>query len=222
MVLVNAIYLKAPWAVAFQESGTKPRPFRAGGGDAIDVPTMRKEGRFGYAKRDGYSVVAIPYVSGTLQFLILLPDKADGLSALEKTVTHELLSWESTNADFTQLALELPKLKMEPPVMALGETLQSLGMNTAFDKPPGSANFDRMAPRRAGDYLFISAVFHKTFLAVDEKGTEAAAATGVVMSVTNVVVGKAIEVKVDRPFLFAIQHRVSGACLFLGRVTDPR
>ena len=97
-------------------------------------------------------------------------------------------------------------------------------MKNAFDKPRGSANFDAMAPRRPNDYLYISEVFHKTFLELDEKGTEAAAATAVVMPrATSVPVDppKPVEVKVDHPFLFAIQHRVSGACLFLGRVTSP-
>jgi serpin B len=80
-----------------------------------------------------------------------------------------------------------------------------------------------MAPRHLpDDYLFISAVFHKTFLEVDEKGTEAAAATAAVTSSRGGRVAKPIEVKIDRPFFFAIQHRASGACLFLGRVTDPR
>jgi serpin B len=103
--------------------------------------------------------------------------------------------------------------------------LQSLGLKTAFDDPRGSANFDRMAPRRPDDYLYIGEVFHKTFLALDEEGTEAAAATAVVMmsgTAMPTTPPQPIVVKVDHPFLFAIQHRDSGACLFLGRVTDPR
>ena len=94
---------------------------------------------------------------------------------------------------------------------------------SAFDWPKGSANFDRMAPRRPDDYLFISAVFHKTFLNLDEKGTEAAAATAAMASAMFCRdAPEPIEVRVDRPFVFAIQHRPSGACLFLGHVTDPR
>ncbi len=100
--------------------------------------------------------------------------------------------------------------------------MQSLGMKSAFDDPPGSANFNRMAPRRPDDYLYVKAAFHKTFIAIDEKGTEAAAATAVVMAVTESVRPKLLEVKIDRPFILAIQHRETGACLFLGRITDPR
>ena len=113
----------------------------------------------------------------------------------------------------------MPRLKLEPPVLPLGQTLQTLGMKTAFDKPLRSANFDRMAPRRPDDYLALSEVFHKTFLKLDEKGTEAAAATGLQAVAAGIhEPKKAIEVKVDHPFLFAIQHRSTGACLFLGRV----
>ncbi len=108
--------------------------------------------------------------------------------------------------------------------MPLKEQLISLGMKTAFDEPQGSANFDRLAPRKANDYLCLSKVFHKTFIAVDEDGTEAAAATAAVMMQTTSAMrpDEPIEVKVDRPFLYAIQHVPSGACLFIGRVTDPR
>ena len=124
-----------------------------------------------------------------------------------------------------EIILHLPKFKMEPPVMQLGETLQVLGMKSPFDKPPGSADFDRMAPRKPNDYLYISDVFHKTFLDIDENGTEAAAATAVaMMRATGIELRpkQPVEVKVDRPFLFAIQHRSTGACLFLGRMVDPR
>ena len=111
---------------------------------------------------------------------------------------------------------------MEPPLLQLGETLRSLGMTTAFDVPEGTANFDRMATRKPEDNLFISEVFHKTFLTLDEQGTEAAAATAVAVAVAGrSTPPPSIEVRVDHPFLFAIQHRPSGACLFLGRMTDP-
>jgi serpin B len=123
------------------------------------------------------------------------------------------------------IVLYLPKFKLEPPLFALRKTLEILGMESAFDVPQGSANFNGIAPRRPNDYLYISNVFHKTFMEVDEKGTEAAAATAVVMMRATAHLEekpKPIEVRVDRPFLFAIQHRPSGACLFLGRVVDPR
>jgi serpin B len=100
-------------------------------------------------------------------------------------------------------------------------------MTTAFDEPQRSANFDRLAPRRLPhDYLYIAEVFHKAFLNLDEKGTEAAAATAVIkavpVSLNPAPPSEPTIVRVDRPFLFAVQHRSSGTCLFIGRVADPR
>lgn len=222
LVLANAVYLKAPWAEEFSESATKPEPFRARG-TPVDVPTMQKTGHhFGYEKRDGFTALSIPYVGDELQFLVLLPDTVDGLTALESKLTSGTLK-ECAKLDPRFMRLYLPKFKIKPPTIALASQLESLGMRTAFDRPPGSANFDRLAPRKPEDYLYISQVFHKTFIAVDEKGTEAAAATAVAM-VPGAVMRpeEPIEVKVDRPFFYAVQHVTSGACLFVGRVTDPR
>ncbi|HEX5218709.1 MAG TPA: serpin family protein [Verrucomicrobiae bacterium] len=224
LVLVNAIYLKAPWEHEFYESATRPQPFYLGANNLITVTSMRSEQTLGYAKHLDFTAVMIPYRGGELQFLVLLPDKVDGLADLEKKLTADLLG-DFADAKNQKVILHLPKFKLEPPAMTLSRSLQALGMRSAFDKPPRSANFDRMAPRTPDDYLFVSEVFHKTFLNLDEKGTEAAAATAVAMVATNAAEwkpAKPIEVRVDRPFLFAIQHRASGACLFLGRVNDPR
>jgi serine protease inhibitor len=169
-------------------------------------------------------VVTIPYIGGEVQFLILLPHETNGLAALEAKLTPELLAL-GANPGMADVILHLPKFKLEPPLIKLGKALKSLGMKSAFDQPSGSADFDRMAPRKPDDYLYISEVFHKTFLALDEKGTEAAAATAVaMMRATAVLMEKPapVVVRVDHPFLFAIQHRRSGACLFWGRLTDPR
>jgi serpin B len=223
LVLVNALYLKAPWAQEFSTNLTKLRPFHINGGATQDVPTMERQDRLGFAERDGYRIVTVPYFGSDIQFLILLPDALDGLAALEAKLTPQHLTTAATPGT-ADVKLQLPKFKLEPPLMRLSEALIGLGMKSAFDKPEGSANFDRMAPRKPDDYLKISEVFHKTFLELDEKGTEAAAATAVTMMRAASAVGKKpepIEVRVDRPFLFAIQHRPSGACLFLGRVTNP-
>jgi serine protease inhibitor len=224
LVLANAIYLKAPWAKAFSADATKPQPFHVRGRETTNVPTMHEHERScGYVKRDGFTAVSIPYIDADLQFLVLLPDQVKGLPALEKKVTSAMLA-ECARLKDRDLDLYLPKFKFEPPTLNLGSTLQALGMKTAFDLPPGSANFDRMAPRKPDDYLSLSAVFHKTFIAVDEEGTEAAAATTIIAVYAASVLNapKPLEVRIDRPFLYAIQHVPSGACLFIGRVTDPR
>jgi serpin B len=185
---------------------------------------QKRSDHFGYAQREGYTAVSLPYTGGDLQFLVLLPDDVDGLHALESKLTSEMLA-ECANLETRDVDLHLPKFKIEPPTIALAEKFEALGMKTAFDQPPGSADFDRIAPRKPNNYLYISQVFHKTFIAVDEKGTEAAAATAVAMMGTSALrqpPPPAIEVRVDRPFIYAIQHVPSGTCLFLGRVTDPR
>lgn len=223
LILANAIYLKAAWAEKFPKGGTAPAPFHVRGTESDPVPTMVKGDSLGYAKHDGFSLVALPYVGSDLQLVILLPDAVDGWHNLEKKLTPALLA-ECAKLPETKVNIHLPKFKIEPPAIQLAEELESLGMKSAFDIPAGSANFDRMAPRRPNDYLAISDVFHKAYVSVDENGTEAAAATAVVMIRATAAFRptEPIEVKVDRPFLYAIQDVSSGACLFLGRVVDPR
>jgi serpin B len=224
LVLVNAVYLKAPWMEAFTAAATKPEPFHVAGGAAKEVPTMVRKYHFGYAKHDDYTAVILPYYGGDLHFLVIVPDDVTGLAEVEKKLTAEALAG-CAKLEAQDVILHLPKFKIEGATISLTKELEALGMKTAFDHPAGSADFSRMAPRTPSDYLYISDVLHKTFIAVDEKGTEAAAATAVIMRAGSAAPAKRpdpIEVKVDRPFLFAIQHRETGACLFLGRVADPR
>jgi serpin B len=224
LVLANALYLKAPWANEFSSNATQPEPFHVRGGTGINVPTMQKKsGHFGYAKREGYTAVSLPYEGNDLQFLVLLPGEVNGLHALESKLSGDTLAG-CAKLQTRDIDLHMPKFKLEPPTLALAEKFEALGMKTAFDKPRGSANFDKMAPRTPKDCLYISQIFHKTFIAVDEKGTEAAAATAVAMMAGTALRSPPppIEVKIDRPFVYAIQHVPSGVCLFLGRVTDPR
>lgn len=221
LVLVNAIYLKAPWATPFSVEATSPLPFYLADSTKADVPTMMLSESLGYERTKHGVAVALPYLGNDLQLLVLIP--SNSMASFEKSLTAEFLK-SCANLPERKVSLFLPKWKLQPPVLALADTLQSLGMKTAFDIPRGSANFEGIAPRRGTDYLYISNVFHKTFMAVDEKGTEAAAATAVVMMSATMLVETEtpIEVRVDRPFIFAIQHRPSGACLFLGRLMDPR
>ena len=225
LVLANALYLKAPWASEFSDNATHPEPFHVRAGTPVDVPMMRKtDKQFGYAKREGFTAVSLPYAGGDLQFLVLLPDDIDGLRGLESKLSGDMLAG-CAKLEKRDVDLYLPKFKLEPPTITLAKQFEALGMKTAFDQPKGSANFDKIAPRTPDDYLYISQIFHKTFIAVDEKGTEAAAATAVAMLTATGLRSPPpppIEVKVDRPFVYAIQHVPSGICLFLGRVTDPR
>ncbi len=224
MVLANALYLKAPWAEPFEKEQTRPQPFYVHGGEPVDVSMMHEHSHhFGYAKQPGFTVVSLPYSGGNLNFVVLLPDNVKGLADFEAKLTPSTLA-KCAKLRPADIDLSMPKFKFEPSTMALKSQLEALGMKTAFDEPPGSANFDRLAPRKPNEYLYLSKVFHKTFIAVDEKGTEAAAATAAAMALAASAIQRdePIEVKVDRPFLYLIQHAPSGVCLFLGRVTDPR
>jgi len=223
LVLANALYLKAPWANEFSQNATQSEPFFVRGAP-VDVPMMRKTTNFGYARREGFTVVTLPYAGNDLQFVVLLPDDINGLRDLESKLSADVLAG-CAKLEKRDVDLHLPKFKLAPPTVALKEKFEALGMKTAFDIPPGSANFDKIAPRKPNDYLYISNIFHKTFIALDEKGTEAAAATAVVMMARSALMSPPpppVEVKIDRPFVYAIQHVPSGVCLFLGRVTDPR
>jgi len=225
LVLVNALYFKAAWSDDFNEQATALEPFHANGAKStVQVPTMGKQEHLRYLNGRGFQAVTLPYAGNDLHFLLIVPDDINGVSAVEKKLTPETLL-ACAKAEYREVILHMPKFKISPPTVPLGDVLQKMGMMTAFDKPSGSADFDAMAPRKPEDYLCISEVFHKTFIELDEKGTEAAAATAVtMMSVAAAPMErvKPIELKADRPFLFAIQHATSGACLFFGRVSDPR
>jgi len=222
LVLTNAIYMKAPWASEFSE--LPEMTFHVNGADETKIPGLSNRATFGYRQIPGGALVSVPYDGGGLQFLIVLPDERDGLAALEKQIDSALLAG-ATRLDPREIVLHMPKFKLEPDRVMLADQLKAMGMPTAFDDPRGSADFSRMAPRRPDDYLCISNVVHKAFIEVNRYGTEAAAATAVVMMrVTSIEVDpvEPLEIHVDRPFLFAVQHVASGTCLFLGRVTDPR
>jgi serpin B len=222
LALVNAIYLKAPWAEKFEKSATQPGPFRVNGTKSFEVSMMGQRKEFAYGKGNGFSLLMLPYSNYEFVFLIILPDKMDGLAAVEAKLSPSL-NFDSIKMESCDVTLRMPKFKIEPPMVPLGQTLQVLGMKSAFDNPRGSANFERIAPRRPGDYLALTEVYHKTFLKLDEEGTEAAAATAMAVATLGIhKPPKLVTVNVDHPFLFAIRHQPSGAILFLGHVTDPQ
>ncbi|MCD6051769.1 MAG: proteinase [Verrucomicrobia bacterium] len=223
LVMVNAIYLKAEWEDRFAKDRTKPETFFVRGQSPENVPTMYQLASFGHRKESGFRVVALPYIGNEVQFLILLPDARDGLAEMEKRVTRDLLM-SCRGLPPGAVHLFLPKFELDTPVYELNEVMKDFGLKQAFDEPAGSANFEGIAPRVGNDYLKLSNLLHRAYIKVNEKGTEAAAATVAMMTLGGLVElpPGPIEVRVDRPFLFAIQHKASGACLFMGRVVDPR
>src|SRR5438105_11901244 len=110
---------------------------------------------FGYMKRDGFTAVSLPYSGGELQFLVLLPDEVNGLRTIESKLTAGVLA-QCAKLETRDVDLHMPKFKFEPPTIALAENFEALGMKTAFNDPAGSANFDRVAPRKPNNYLYIS------------------------------------------------------------------
>lgn len=227
LVLVNALYLKAPWQNPFEKTDTQDRPFRVRDGEARAVPTMHDIAFRGYTAEDGLTIVTVNYLGSGLQFVVMLPAEGRSVDSIASKLTMEdFARWAKLGADVrpVSVSLYLPKFRIEGSTVPLGQALRALGVKNAFDEPQGTANFDRIAPRKPDDYLALSEVFHQTFIALDEEGTEAAAATAVTMVTLAAKAAplRPVEVRVDRPFLFAIQHRASGACLFLGRIMDPR
>jgi len=212
LVLSNAIYFNAGWMYPFPESATADGAFYLLKGSTVNVPLMQQSERLGYAEGPGYQAVELPYLGGELSMVVLLPAEgqferlAQGLDAAQLA---DILG----RIEHTQVALTLPRFKYESE-FPLKEALQRLGMEEAFST---NADFSGMDGRRD---LFIDNVYHKAFVAVDEKGTEAAAATAVVIALTSMP-AEPKEVRVDRPFLFLIRDVESGAILFLGHVVNP-
>jgi serpin B len=222
LALVNALYFKAPWKNQFKEQRTQEQPFHLNKTVAIQVPTMEQTEFFGYSKTPTHEAITLPYQDGELQFLILLPNETTTLADFEKNLNPAIFA---DNAKLTpsEIRLYLPKIKISGETLALDEIfIKDFGIKQAFNIPIGSADF-RLMTDATEEPLYISKVFHKTFLELDEKGTEAAAATAVVMAKGMGAMKHELppEVRVNRPFLFAIQHQQTGACLFIGRVLNP-
>jgi serpin B len=219
LVLVNALYFKAPWLFEFQPEATAPLDFFSTPETPVSMPGMRLQESIAYTETNGARVAALPYRGLPYQFLLVLPD-----GPLEEWLAQADPAWwqEWKNLPRRLVDLQLPKFRLEPPTLALQTALEKLGLTSMFDVPRGSADFDNMAPRLPNEYLFVSGVFHKTFLEIDEKGTEAAAATAVaMMRATSIPVDEPVEMVVNRPFLFAVQHTESGSLLFLGLFRQP-
>ena len=222
LVLVNAIYFLADWADQFEKRQTSEQPFQLAPGRTQPAMLMRRRGTYRLAKADGAAILELPYAGGDAAMLVALPDKVDGLDALEKSLdAARLASWTQALAD-QELLVWLPRFLIDPPeALELGKPLRALGMARAFD--PERADFTAIAnPPRPADRLYIGAVFHKAFVKVDEKGTEAAAATAVAMPRGGGAPRPVPEFKADHPFLFFIIDKPTGLVLFMGRVAEPK
>jgi|SaaInlStandDraft_4_1057021.scaffolds.fasta_scaffold00073_24 serpin B len=218
LVLTNAIYFFGDWNKKFKKENTEERDFFVSEDEIIDVDMMFMVYGFNYVKEDGVQILEIPYKGKELSMLVVLP-KLGEMDLLEQQLTGEKIAEWNNNFEGKSVRLSLPKFKFEAKVM-LAKTLQQMGMPTAFSPV---ADFSGMDGTKL---LNIDQVIHQAFVAVDEKGTEAAAATAVVMKETMAMPmdeepEKPIEFKANHPFIFLIQEKSTGSILFMGKVNDP-
>jgi serpin B len=213
LVLTNAVYLDATWSSVFEKDATYDAPFFLLDGSEATVPTMHQESFFPYAAGDGWQAVELPYVGEELAMVFLVPD-AGRFAEVEGLVGAGLFDEAVTALENANVRLALPKFEFRFK-SSVADLLKAMGMPTAFD--PGAADFSGMSTEGA---LFISDVIHEAFIKVDEEGTEAAAATAVIIDLTSAP-SEVIDLAIDRPFLFSLYDRETGEILFLGRVLDP-
>jgi serpin B len=211
LVLTNAIYLKAAWLTPFEEAATVSEPFTRLDGSTVDVPMMHADATVRYGSGAGWAAVDLPYVGSELSMIVIMPDDLAGFEASLDGATLDTLV---TGLGTRRVALALPRFGVETKA-ELKPLLSALGMPTAFGD---AADFSGMTREAA---LQIAAVVHQANIDVDEAGTEAAAATAVVMRETSAAVAD-VEFTVNRPFMYALRDRETGTVLFLGRVTEPR
>jgi serine protease inhibitor len=216
MYLINAIYFKGIWRSEFDKEKTRELPFYLTDGTPVQVPTMQQQDTFRYVKNDLLSAVELPYGDGNFSMVILLPN--EGKTVDDITTALSVESWSTLMKGFSDkdVVLHLPRLKFEYKKL-LNQDLIDMGMGIAFT---WDADFSKIDPTRS---LCISRVIHKTFVEVNEEGTEAAAVT-VVEIIETAYPGpqeQPVYFYVDRPFVFVIKERDTGAMLFIGRVNNP-
>ena len=221
LILTNAIYFKGTWKIQFDEDNTTELPFYLSDGTTKDVDTMKiidTQDEFNFTQNDDMKIIELPYTGDDISMMIFLPKDGYDLNDIIGKIDHQdyLDLIESMNK--YEVDLYLPKFKIETPVINLNDYLQELGINDAFN--PG-ANFSNMTELND---LYISKVLHKAFIDVNEEGTEAAAATAVIMdrlSTSEPPEDSRIEFKADHPFFFTIHHKDTNTILFSGIVADP-
>jgi serpin B len=217
MVLTNAIYFKGDWEAPFRPDLTEDEDFHLSATKTVKAPLMYRSGNYNYFDGGTFQALELPYTGEALSMIVFLPKDVAGLPALEQSFTAaNAQKWLSQLRYTKKIHVTFPKFKMTEQ-FELNDALTALGMKQAFQK--SSADFSGMT---GGRDLWISAAVHKAYISVDEKGTEAAAATGIIMGATaRPDEPPPIYFTANHPFLFLIRDNKSGGILFMGRVTDP-
>jgi serpin B len=213
LVLTNAIYFWGQWAQSFPKDNTRSQLFHKDDGSDVDTDFMNTIGEFNYYAGAGYEALELPYKGENTSMILIGPD-AGTMESFEDTLNPALVDTVIANLTPRNIDLSMPKFKFSQQLELIA-LLRQLGMTAPFDS--SVADFSGINGLKT---LFISGVFHKAFVAVDEEGTEAAAATAVVVAESSAL-DPGIRVKLNRPFIFLIRDRVSGTILFLGRMVDP-
>jgi serpin B len=214
-ILTSAIYFKGYWTIPFDANRTRDGEFHAADGPTPARLMNQSAQRLPYREDDEAQAVALPYKDGSLAMIVVLPKKPDGLAAVEAGLTAERVQEWAASMRPTAVNLTLPRFQSTAEI-DLKDVLSGLGMADAFD--PAKADFSGITGRRD---VFLSAVVHKAFVEVEEKGTEAAAATGIVASRTSAIAPPPVVFRADRPFLYMIRDSATGAILFIGRLAKP-
>jgi len=214
LVLSNAIYFEATWLESFEESLTEEKVFHGLDGEEFMIPMMSlgSDASFPYYQGEGFQAVDLPYLGGQVSMLVIVPDEGK-FADFEGNLNSEMLDEIAGNLAYQPMFLNFPKFEFETEI-SLATILSKMGMPSAFSD---GADFSGMTGNKD---LFISDVFHKAFVSVDEEGTEAAAATAVLMELTSAPENP-LRLEVDRPFLFLIRDHQTNTVLFMGRVVEP-
>jgi len=215
MFLINAVYFKGTWKYEFDPKSTTDDFFNRANGSAIPCRMMRQKAVVGYHETATFQAADLPYGNGRYAMSIILPKAGYSLEALIASL--DPAAWSAIQNGFSdrEITVHFPKFKLEYEIK-LNDALCALGMSEAFDG--GLADFTRIA---AGGGLYIHLVKHKSFVEVDEKGTEAAAVTVVEIRETSAGPGDEILMRVDRPFFVVIREKTSDALLFMGKIMAP-
>jgi serpin B len=214
LILTNAIYFKGDWNSQFKKDRTREEGFDDGSDVKRKVPMMHQTAKFKYLDAGDLQVLEMPYAGKELSMVVLLPKKVAGLGDMEKSLTADKLAGWLGKVREQEVIVSLPKFKTTSE-FSLKDALEALGMKKAFQMP--GADFSGINGK---DDLYITAVVHKAYVDVNEEGTEAAAATGVVIGVKSLPPPKP-EFRADHPFVFLIRDTRNDSVLFLGRVVEP-
>jgi len=216
MILVNAIYFKGDWLHAFNPEQTETAPFQTLENGTVEVPMMKlAKTRFAYGENDCFQTLELPYKGEEVSMLLILPTMTNGLAHIKECFAPGNLEACTKGMRQREVNVFLPRFKVESTFASLKRNLAALGLTDAFNSQ--LANFSGISNQS----LLIDDVVHKAFVEVNEEGTEAAAATGIIMRTTSMPAPPKI-FRADHPFVFLIRENQSGKILFMGRICDPR